>query len=480
VRPLPALALPSVLARYLPAALALLLLASPARPHDGSKFEPPDGKVLHGAGQDAEAFDNYTLALGDPGLEPAVTKEYYGIWDRWPRQWLLGHITWEQLLEKHVLPLQTWLAGQHGRMPEVSLDYRKYQDEKGDRIIVTGVLDPVIVEAALAIKAFGEPCFVRPGFEPHADEYTEGLYISAFRRVVDIFRALRVDNAAFIFCAGPSSGVIVAQENLWYPGDSYVDWVGLDLFTAQEMLPLPGSPLPYPDSLYVLLELAEGWRKPVILSETSALMPGGITDPSAAAAEAYWATWFAPFFQLLRDNPRIKAFCYIDWNWPLEGYPLWADARIENNAFLAARLATELSDARYLHRATGSKLPRPWLVDLHQSVAEGEHVSLRIANSGPAATVQIFLSLGLIQSAPNAGYLDYTKGFLHDGQYWFLDGPLTALPEFTTLADGTFELDYLVPPGVGLTGFTVYAQAVVRRASGNSPRLTQPFELVLD
>lgn len=477
--------------RSLPVLLIRILLASTmlcgspvAWAHDGAKFEPPDGSVLHGAGQHwQESFDEYELALGSGGVKPYIAKRYTGIWDRYPKLWLEGTITWAQLEQHHFQPLRTWLAGQQGLMPELSINFELYQNIFGDMVIPTGVLDPVIVETARIVRDFGQPIFIRPGYEPAAFHYTPGQpYIDSYKRIVDIFRQEGVDNAAYIWCAGQAGGLNMASEGVWFPGDAYVDWIGIDLFSPESILPDPGSTLPYNPSLWTMLELAKRWRKPVILSETSAIIPGGITDNSPASAQAYWDQWFGPFFQLIHDNPRIKAFNYINWNWPTEGWPVWWDARISNNTTLAGMISTELSTPRYLHRDTPDKFRRPWFTELGSQVAEGGLVRVGLANAdfptpGPSY-VKYFLSFWRNKLPGTPGYLDHTYGIhVPDlNQYWFLGNPTMSLPIAPVEADGTYELNFNVPAAMGFAGTTVYLQAVVLDPKGRL-HTTQPHQL---
>ena len=468
-----------------PAAIALaalMLLVVPTRAHDGAKFEPADGRVLHGAGQSPAAFDNYTQALGDPALTPFVTKAYFPVWDRWPKLWHEGNATFDELVTNHYEPFEAWLAAQHGRMPEVSMGFPLYDGTYGDRIILSGDLDPVIEFAALQIKAFGEPVFVRPGFEPRVGQYTPGeTYITAYRRVVDIFRALEVDNAAFVWCAGPVNGVLMAVEDLWFPGDTYVDWVGLDLFSEQHFLPNAQHQalgLPYPPGVVAMLELANSWRKPVILSEVSAVFPGGISDPSPAAADAYWDLWFEPFFQLIRDNPRIKAFCYIDWDWPAEGLPLWADARLENNPHLAARYAQEMADPRYLHRGATEKFPAPWITSLGRQGTAGDIVTIRVENAAPHAPILWSHGEALLVQPGNTGYVDYDLGEPAGNGFWHLADPYEEVGVVFADANGRFELWFVIPNWPELPGTTQIFQTAVTGPDGE--RLTRAYELAID
>jgi hypothetical protein len=461
-------------------AFQVVLLSEAALAHDGSKYEPADGKILHGAGQHQQSFDAYTAALGDPSIAPFVTKEYMAIWDRWPMLWLDQTITWSQLQNVYFQPFRDWMDAQQGLMPEVSLEFSRYSGVFGDQLIPTGILDPVIVELAHIIRDFDAPCFVRPGFEPGSTKYSPGTpYISSYRRIVDIFRAEGVDNAAYIWCAGPTGGINLATEGLWFPGDAYVDWIGVDVFTPQSFEPSSGSGLPWADSLWTMLHLADCWKKPVMLSETSAVIAGGLTDPSPAAAQAYWDQWFGPVFDLIRTEPRIKAFNYIDWDWPSEGFPAWVDARIENNPTLVSMIADELSDPRYLHRDSPDKFGRPWLMHLGVDEDEGGTVTVEIENAdvGPGSFARFGFSTQKLSIPGTPGYLDNELGVFLSGldQPWFL-GPAFLSPFVPVAADGTAKIVFTIPTGFGLANTTYYLQGGVSSSAGVIS-LTQPFEL---
>lgn len=98
------------------------------------------------------------------------------------------------------------------------------------------------------------------------------LYISAFRRVVDIFRANGADNVRFVWCPNSMS---TPQEgwNLMtdaYPGDAYVDVIGLDVFNGagQQGVPVWKSfRYEIADSYFLLTQRFPS--KPLILCETS-------------------------------------------------------------------------------------------------------------------------------------------------------------------------------------------------------------------
>lgn len=80
-------------------------------------------------------------------------------------------------------------------------------------------------------------CLCGIGFEFNGpwNGYNQGLYPIAFRRFVDLLREEGAHNIVTIWCYEPNSpgdfdAVGPDGEPLWYPGDEYVDWFGLDLF----------------------------------------------------------------------------------------------------------------------------------------------------------------------------------------------------------------------------------------------------------
>ena len=124
------------------------------------------------------------------------------------------------------------LAAQQGTLPAV----------------VAGTHDATFTNAAnriLAAAATGQPSntpiLIRTGWEFNllsqeqrafdaAGNPTPGVYVDAFRRVVGLFRAVS-NRFRFVWCAnvGPATenGLTVTD---CYPGDGYVDYVGLDIY----------------------------------------------------------------------------------------------------------------------------------------------------------------------------------------------------------------------------------------------------------
>ena len=102
--------------------------------------------------------------------------------------------------------------------------------------IARGDFDAYIDTWAVGLAEYGAPVYLRFAHEMNGDWYpwsvgvngnSVGDYVAAWRHVHDRFAAAGASNVSWIWApiAGPSAGVVAT-----YPGDAYVDWVGLDGF----------------------------------------------------------------------------------------------------------------------------------------------------------------------------------------------------------------------------------------------------------
>ncbi|HEX9891175.1 MAG TPA: hypothetical protein VGB28_03870, partial [Actinomycetota bacterium] len=188
-----------------------------------------------------------------------------------------------------------------------------------------------------------------------------GLYPVAFRRFVDLLREEGADNVATVWCYEPNApddfdAVGPDGQPLWYPGDEYVDWFGIDLFnhghfTVEE--DREDEPGPYQNTLR-FLDMARERGKPVFLSELSAVdahITADAEDPGFADGQADWALWFEPFFSFLEAHPEIKGFNYMSQDYRGTQYEEfdWGNARIQDNSYVLGRWLEEVRDDRFIH-----------------------------------------------------------------------------------------------------------------------------------
>ncbi|MEX0736093.1 MAG: glycosyl hydrolase [Bacteroidota bacterium] len=311
-----------------------------------AKFEPPEGKVYHGVGQQDKGVQEYIAAMGD-SLHPLVNKIYFDVPGSRPGEYN----------KLRALLLANKVAG---IFVELSIGFQDGNNSTDSLIAESTVYDATIDSIAAVCKEYGLRLLVRPGFEFNGSwfGYHPYFYVKAFRKVVDRFTATGIrDSVAFQWCyypAGPNDfDVIDGQGARWYPGDDYVDWFGLDLFNNFDfLLSLPdytqGGQITQKGKSERFLTMAREKNKPVFLSETSAKDINTSPDPQDGLND--WENWFKPFFEFIEAHPEIKGFNYINWNWSgIQTYASWGDARIENNSYILTAYKNELRKPQYLH-----------------------------------------------------------------------------------------------------------------------------------
>jgi hypothetical protein len=172
--------------------------------------------------------------------------------------------------------------------------------------INTGSQDSVISAAGRNLAAMGKPTLLRWAWEMNGDwfpwdgthngEDTAG-YIKAWKRIHGLFADAGADNVAWVWSPNWNSGPNVSWNKMqrYYPGDAYVDWVGVSAYDFDSESP---------HTLLSPIVSAYGGSKPIILSETSAIDHGGNTK----------ASWTDDLSAYVRKTPQIGALVWFDTN----------------------------------------------------------------------------------------------------------------------------------------------------------------------
>ena len=129
----------------------------------------------------------------------------------------------------------------YGAVPQIVWEPWIWGDEGKIKLdnIINGEWDGYIEKWAKDAAAFKKTVFVRWGHEFNTEKYPWGIgnnnkspekYIKAYRHVHDIFTKAGANNIKWVWCLNnyPSPN---ASWNSWdqaYPGDAYVDWIGID------------------------------------------------------------------------------------------------------------------------------------------------------------------------------------------------------------------------------------------------------------
>ncbi|GAA0806216.1 glycoside hydrolase family 26 protein [Spirilliplanes yamanashiensis] len=185
-----------------------------------------------------------------------------------------------------------------GAVPMVSwrgTDYRHIND---------GSSDWIIERAAKGFKKYGKPVLLRWAWEMNGDWYAWGGpkngndldgFKSAWKRLWRIFRDTGADKVAFVW--GPNwnsrPGTPANDMVNYYPGDRYVDWVGVSGYPLNKQKP---------EELYGGIYRQFSARKPIMLAETAGIDHGPGTKAAWTTALQAW----------VKEHPAVCAQVWFD------------------------------------------------------------------------------------------------------------------------------------------------------------------------
>jgi len=245
-------------------------------------------------------------------------------------------------LENPQLISQLQTASNNGWRPMVSanpyfFDRCQANGKTLYQAISSGNCDDFIKSVGLSLKQYGKPIFLRFAWEMNIDSMDWSIqttgsspadYINAWRRFHDIVSAQGATNVLWVFAPNTMSSSSIAY-NLLYPGDSYVDWIGLDGYnwgTTQLWSSWESFAKTFQASYNSLTTIAPG--KPLMLSEVNTTDVGG--------DKPFWYTDMLTQ-QIPYNFPRISAVVFYNEdrtqqekvNWLIDSSPASLQAFIQ-------------------------------------------------------------------------------------------------------------------------------------------------------
>jgi beta-mannanase len=186
-----------------------------------------------------------------------------------------------------------------------------------ERSVLSGDHDDYIRRWAITLRDFGRPVLLRFAHEMHDHSYPWAVgingntafdYRDAWLHVHAIFAAEGADNVEWVWnpntMAGATEATYLPIYGRLYPGDAYVDWVGLDIYNGGDSLPAWGGWRTFGDALAEpYAALTSITAKPLILAEV------GSADAGGSKAE-----WIRDAFATLAHGafPRVAAVVWFD------------------------------------------------------------------------------------------------------------------------------------------------------------------------
>lgn len=142
--------------------------------------------------------------------------------------------------------------------------------------IAAGAYDSYLRTYAGAVRSYGRRVILSFGHEMNASWYSWGFtqtspatFVAAWRHIVTLFRAAGARNAAWLWTVNVTESSQTAPIAPWWPGDSYVTWVGLDGYFYQPSQTFDTLFGPTIEAAHALT------RAPVLIAETGATPAAG-------------------------------------------------------------------------------------------------------------------------------------------------------------------------------------------------------------
>jgi hypothetical protein len=252
--------------------------------------KPADGKYL---GLSVPAPDLLVPTEQAMGITANVVTKYYAIGDTISMQAIAS------LCAEHTLPI-------------IELD----SDNMSVAQIANGSQDKYFTNLALQIGVLQTPVgidfnheFNGPWFAWGFKHETPGQFVAAWRHIVTLFRDNGASNAIWIWNPNVMSEGTVPNLQPWYPGDAYVNWVGLDgyFYSSHDTYASVFD--------YTVNHIRSFTKVPMLIVETGA-------NPVAGRVRA-----INSIFQGVAKMPEIIGLIYFDYdktsvhNWYINNDP---------------------------------------------------------------------------------------------------------------------------------------------------------------
>jgi hypothetical protein len=233
-----------------------------------------------------------------------------------------------------MLPIVSWEPWDYSAQPGAD-NLRGFQPRYRLSRIIDGSFDPYIRSWARGVKELGYTIAIRFAHEMNGYWYPwseqangnrKGEYVIAWRHVHDIFEAEGATNVVWMWSPNISYQNSTPLREL-YPGDQYVDWIGLSGYYGT----VGNEQYKSFDQLFTpsITEISRFTRRPIVIAET------GAADNAGRKAE-----WITQLFESLPRHPEIIGVIWF------EGVRQ-ADWRVTASATASQAFAQGVADSRY-------------------------------------------------------------------------------------------------------------------------------------
>lgn len=257
-----------------------------------------------------------------------------------------SELTWYQGWDEPY-PAQTVATSwQHGALPMITWESKPSQDTDPAQSdpaysltdIINGNYDAYLRTFAEAVAAEGLPVVIRLDQEMNGNWFpwsegvngnTSGQFVQMWQHVWNIFQAAGANNDVIWLWAPNRVDNLPHAPALseLYPGDSYVDWIGVDAYWRYAT-EAPTFQAVFGESFADLAAVSD---KPIFIAETSGIE----TDPTTGADVGPEKVQFTTsLLQSIESDPQIVGFSWFNnvASSDEDGIPITDDWRIDSNA----------------------------------------------------------------------------------------------------------------------------------------------------
>ena len=174
---------------------------------------------------------------------------------------VLYYSSWKESFQRRLATA----ARAHGATPFVQIE----PENTSLAAIAAGRDDEYLKSYAGQVRAYGHNVLIGFAAEMNADwdpwgyrHTSPAVFVAAWRHVVTVFRQQGADNVTWVWTVNvtePGTGPV--QD--WWPGDSYVTWVGIDGYYYRSDYTFDNAFLP------TIAEVRIFTQRPILLSETA-------------------------------------------------------------------------------------------------------------------------------------------------------------------------------------------------------------------
>jgi hypothetical protein len=205
--------------------------------------------------------------------------------------------------------------------------------------IASGRYDAYLRSYAAAVKSFGRRVVLSFGHEMNGNWYSWGyrhtpasVFVAAWRHIVTVFRQVGADKVSWLWTVNVVDKYVpIPNPAAWWPGKSYVNWVGIDGYyfsSSQSFAQVFGA---------TIVDIRELTKAPIFIAETGASVAAGqpakISD-LFSGVEAYGLLGFLWF-----NADSVNASDGVALRWRIKSREALAAFRGDAKAFMTPSTA---------------------------------------------------------------------------------------------------------------------------------------------